>query len=90
MEEQQSETRYADYLKPRNRHRLFLLIAIALGTNWVGNGIVSYYLSPILTSVGITSTAQQSELNLGLQLWNRETQLFFFDKLFDLLSGIEN
>ncbi|EXJ77306.1 hypothetical protein A1O3_10464 [Capronia epimyces CBS 606.96] len=61
---------YLDYLKPNNRHRLFILVAIAIGTNWVGNGIVSYYLSPILNNLGIKSTRQQACVNLGLQCWN--------------------
>lgn len=67
-----SQVSYKDYLKPVNRHRLFLIIVIAIGTNWVGNGIVSYYLSPILAQIGVTSTNQQAGLNLGLQVWNCE------------------
>lgn len=35
-----------------------------------GNGIVSYYLAPILKSVGITNSTQQALINLGLQIWN--------------------
>lgn len=38
--------------------------------NWAGNGIVSYYLSPILETVGITDPVSQSCINLGLQCWN--------------------
>jgi MFS family permease len=37
---------------------------------WAGNGIVSYYLAPILKSVGITDPTQQSAINLGLQVFN--------------------
>lgn len=70
IEEANSQTHYTDYLKANNRSRLFLLVVIAIGTNWVGNGIVSYYLSPILNNIGIVSTIKQSELNFGLQLWN--------------------
>ncbi|KIW22087.1 uncharacterized protein PV07_12504 [Cladophialophora immunda] len=33
-EEKNSQTRYVDYLRPINRHRLFILISIAIGTNW--------------------------------------------------------
>lgn len=70
IEEACSQTSYLDYLKPENRQRLFILISIAIGTNWVGNGIISYYLSPILGDIGITSTLKQAQLNLGLQIWN--------------------
>lgn len=33
-------------------------------------GIVSYYLAPILKTVGITSSSQQAGINLALQAWN--------------------
>ncbi|KAH0421464.1 hexose transporter protein [Colletotrichum camelliae] len=69
-DEVNSETKYTDYFLPNNRPRLFLLVVIAIGTNWVGNGIISYYLSPILSTIGIRSTEQQAGLNLGLQIWN--------------------
>ncbi|KAH7127621.1 hexose transporter protein [Dactylonectria macrodidyma] len=69
-EQANSQVSYFDYLKPANRHRLFLIVVIAIGTNWVGNGIISYYLSPILRQIGVTSTNQQAGLNLGLQIWN--------------------
>ncbi|KAI8310472.1 Rhamnolipids biosynthesis 3-oxoacyl-[acyl-carrier-protein] reductase [Colletotrichum sp. SAR11_59] len=72
VDEVNSETKYTDYFLPNNRPRLFLLVVIAIGTNWVGNGIISYYLSPILSTIGIRSTEQQAGLNLGLQIWNRE------------------
>ncbi|KAF4907643.1 Lactose permease [Colletotrichum viniferum] len=70
VDEVNSETKYTDYFLPNNRPRLFLLVFIAIGTNWVGNGIISYYLSPILSTIGIRSTEQQAGLNLGLQIWN--------------------
>ena len=31
---------------------------------------VSYYLSPILESVGVTDPVSQAMINLGLQIWN--------------------
>lgn len=33
-------------------------------------GILSYYLAPILGSIGIKNTMDQASLNLGLQTWN--------------------
>lgn len=38
--------------------------------NWAGNGIVSYYLVPILKTVDISDSLSQSSINLGLQCWN--------------------
>ncbi|KAF5502078.1 Rhamnolipids biosynthesis 3-oxoacyl-[acyl-carrier-protein] reductase [Colletotrichum aenigma] len=70
VDEVNSETKYTDYFLPNNRPRLFLLVVIAIGTDWVGNGIISYYLSPILSTIDIRSTEQQAGLNLGLQIWN--------------------
>lgn len=69
-EQLNSQTAYSDFLKKQNHHRLFLLVVIAIGTNWVGNGIITYYLSPILNQIGMTSTSDQACLNLGLQVWN--------------------
>lgn len=78
MEEWNSQTCYSDYLREKNRPRLILLVLIAIGTNWVGNGIIAYYLSPILNTIGIRSTSQQAGLNLGLQVWNCKWNVFFF------------
>lgn len=33
-------------------------------------GIISFYLAPILTSVGVTRAADQAAINVGLQIWN--------------------
>ena len=37
---------------------------------YVGNGLVSYYLHDILSSVGITKPYDQSLFNGGLQIWS--------------------
>jgi MFS family permease len=44
--------------------------AVSILTSFAGNGIVSYYLAPILKSVGITSSVTQAVINLALQVWN--------------------
>ncbi|KAG9664430.1 general substrate transporter, partial [Aureobasidium melanogenum] len=53
-----------------NRHRFFICILVGFMIQWAGNGIVSYYLAPILKSVGITSSVTQAGINLALQFWN--------------------
>ncbi|KAJ5771186.1 uncharacterized protein N7511_003237 [Penicillium nucicola] len=58
------------YRSPANRKRIALVATVALLTLWNGQGVISYYFSPILTSVGITSTPQQTGINGGLQIWN--------------------
>lgn len=62
---------YASFLKtPGNRHRLAIIIMVAFFSQWVGNGIISYYLVKILDSVGITGSTQQTAYNGGLQIFN--------------------
>ncbi|KAF3901988.1 hypothetical protein ABW21_db0208012 [Orbilia brochopaga] len=55
---------------PGNRLRLFICIMVGIMIQWAGNGIISYYLFPMLQSVGITSHMQASGVNIGLQVWN--------------------
>lgn len=42
LEEANSQTSYLDFFRtPANRRRLFIVCAISIGTNWLGNGVVS-------------------------------------------------
>ncbi|KAF4156612.1 hypothetical protein CNMCM6069_006510 [Aspergillus lentulus] len=62
---------YRDFFMTEgNRRRLVVLLSLCVGTNWVGNGIVSYYLTPVLHSIGITSPVQITLLTSGLAIWN--------------------
>ncbi|RMZ70420.1 hexose transporter [Pyrenophora seminiperda CCB06] len=58
------------FTTPGNRKRLTLTIVIAIATQWVGNGIIIFYLPPVLRTVGITSVFQQQGINGGLQIYN--------------------
>jgi sugar porter (SP) family MFS transporter len=66
-------------------HRLAICVLVGLMQEWAGNGktlealrdhpltypgILSYYLAPILESVGITKVADQASVNVSLQAWN--------------------
>lgn len=55
---------------PGNRKRLVLSMVIAVATQWAGNGIVTYYLAPVLRTAGITNSFQQQGINGGLQIYN--------------------
>lgn len=55
---------------PGNRHRLLICVLVGIIIQWAGNGIVTYYLAPILASVGVTDPTSQALINLGLQIWN--------------------
>ncbi len=56
-----------------NRRRVFIAACVGLFSQWSGNGLVSYYLSKVLATVGITEKRTQNEINLGLSCWNLVT-----------------
>ena len=56
--------------QPGNRKRMRIIVAIAFFSQWSGNGLVSYYLNAVLTSIGITDTNTQLLINGCLQIWN--------------------
>ncbi|KAH7168190.1 hexose transporter protein [Fusarium sp. MPI-SDFR-AT-0072] len=67
----QKDASFLDFIRtPGNRRRLVVLVALACSLNWMGNGIISYYLAPVLRSVGISSPVQITLINAGLALWN--------------------
>ncbi|GJP87671.1 hypothetical protein CBS115989_10459 [Aspergillus niger] len=55
---------------PGNRHRLFITITLGVFAQFSGNGVVSYYLTVILRSVGVTQTRDQLLISACLQVWN--------------------
>jgi len=55
---------------PGNRKRVRIIVAIAFFSQWSGNGLVSYYLNKVLTSIGITDPTIQLLINGILQIWN--------------------
>ncbi|KAH7921039.1 general substrate transporter [Leucogyrophana mollusca] len=60
---------------PGNRKRMFTVIAIAVFSQWSGNGLVSYYINIVLEGVGITSTRTKAAINGGLQIFNLASAL---------------
>ncbi|PYH92063.1 hexose transporter protein [Aspergillus ellipticus CBS 707.79] len=66
-----NKTSYLDFFKTRgNRRRLFVSIMMAIGVNWVGNGVVSYYLSSVLKAAGVTESHKILAVNAGIAAWN--------------------
>ena len=55
---------------PGNRRRLRIFVALAMFSQWSGNGLVSYYLSEVFTTIGITDPTTQLLINGLLQIWN--------------------
>ncbi|KAL0955091.1 hypothetical protein HGRIS_004008 [Hohenbuehelia grisea] len=72
MEEEITQsTSYWNLLStPGNRKRLRIIIAIAMFSQWSGNGLVSYYINLVLEGVGISSTRTKAAINGGLQVFN--------------------
>lgn len=65
------ETSYMDMVRTKgNRHRTFISVTMGIFSQWSGNGIVSYYLAPVLTTIGITSVTNQTLISGLLQIWN--------------------
>ncbi|KAJ5398996.1 hypothetical protein N7465_009485 [Penicillium sp. CMV-2018d] len=53
-----------------NMHRLAICVLVGVMQEWAGNGLLSYYLAPILRSVGITKASDQAAVNVSLNAWN--------------------
>lgn len=71
FENASKNTSWADFLRtPANRRRLAIIVMIASAAQFSGNGIVQYYLVPVLRQVGITSAVQQAGINGGLSVSN--------------------
>lgn len=70
-EGEEKDTSWLDLVRtPGNRRRVGMVVLIAFGTNWLGNALIAYYLTPVLRSVGITSPVQTTSLNAGMAMWN--------------------
>ncbi|GLA36724.1 hypothetical protein AnigIFM63309_003048 [Aspergillus niger] len=70
-QEAHSSASYIEMVKtPGNRWRLMISITLGLFAQWSGNGVVSYYLSLILDSVGVTSVRDQTLISACLQMWD--------------------
>jgi len=54
---------------PGMRKRLFVASFLGLATQWSGNGLTSYFLSPILDNIGIHDNRTKNLINLALTCW---------------------
>ncbi|KAG9252386.1 general substrate transporter [Emericellopsis atlantica] len=60
-----------------NRKRLFILLWCACISQMSGNAFISYYLSPVLTSVGLTTSLEQTLINATQQVLSWLSALYF-------------
>ncbi|KAG1750805.1 hypothetical protein EDB19DRAFT_1629015 [Suillus lakei] len=64
------------FATPGNRRRMFIVISIAIFSQWSGNGLVSSYINIVLDGIGITTTRTKAVINGGLQVFNLGSALF--------------
>ncbi|KAJ5080920.1 hypothetical protein N7456_013630 [Penicillium angulare] len=87
LEKESSKQGWIVFLQtPGNRRRLLLIILTSFFSQCSGNGLVSYYLHDILSSVGITDSTDQSLFNGGLQIWSWLVSIAFSVSLVDRLG----
>lgn len=76
MEKVSAHTSYIDFLRTSaNRKRLFICMFVPTIMQLSGNGLVSYYLSKVLNSIGITGETEQLRINGCLMIYNMVTAM---------------
>lgn len=66
-----SETSYLDLLRTGpNRKRTTIAAIVGFFAQWNGAGVVSYYITLVLNTIGITETSDQALINGLLQVFN--------------------
>lgn len=70
---EQEAVHSASYLSffqtPGNRKRFWIVLSVSFFSQWSGNGLISYYLTLILNSIGYTAESTQTLINALLTLW---------------------
>ncbi|CAK9782345.1 unnamed protein product [Cutaneotrichosporon oleaginosum] len=71
IEQAAKSTTFSTFFKTKgNRWRLGIIVTTGLAAQWVGNGIITFYVVAILNTVGITDPVYQTIYNGCLQIWN--------------------
>ncbi|KAH8884111.1 putative sugar transporter [Thozetella sp. PMI_491] len=64
-------TSFLSFLRTKgNRKRLVLILTVGFFSQWSGNGLISYYLTLILDSIGYKSEETQTLINAVLAIWS--------------------
>lgn len=61
---------------PANRHRTLIAICVGWFAQWTGMNLITYYLTLVLDTIGITSGEEQTLINGLLQISNWLTAVF--------------
>ncbi|UQC87169.1 lactose permease [Colletotrichum lupini] len=84
-EKRLGSTTWASMVKTKgNRYRMFLVVCMGFFSQWSGNGLIAYYLSRIMDTVGITNKNTQALVNGLLNIWNfglALTTAFFVERI---------
>ncbi|KAL6352089.1 hypothetical protein LRP88_14531 [Fusarium phalaenopsidis] len=69
---------YLEFVRTKgNQKRLFILLWCACISQMSGNAFISYYLAPVLTSVGLTTSLEQTLINATQQVLSWFSALYF-------------
>lgn len=74
------------FATPSNRKRSIIAISLGFFSQWCGNGVVSYYLTLVLNSIGITDATHQALINGLLQVFNFAISVFLGAMMVDRLG----
>ncbi|KAI6780844.1 uncharacterized protein J7T54_007323 [Emericellopsis cladophorae] len=69
---------------PGNRYRVLIVCCMGTFSQWSGNGLISYYLSRVMDSIGITNKDTQALVNGIINIWNwliALTTAFFVERI---------
>ncbi|KAL2815208.1 general substrate transporter [Aspergillus cavernicola] len=70
LEQEAASTGWKELVRTRgNRKRCLLIILTAIFSQCSGNGLVSYYLSQVLNTIGFEEPTEQALINGGLTIW---------------------
>lgn len=76
--EAKQSTSYLTFFQTKaNIRRFFIILSVGFFSQWSGNGLISYYLALILSSIGYTAESTQTLINALLTLWTMLWSLLF-------------
>ncbi|KFZ23138.1 hypothetical protein V502_02382 [Pseudogymnoascus sp. VKM F-4520 (FW-2644)] len=82
-----SATSFKDlFANTANRKRTFIAILLGFYTQWCGNGVISYYLTLFLNTIGIENATDQALINGLLQIFNFIIAVFVGALMIDRLG----
>lgn len=77
-EKESTRVSYSDFFLKRSfRKRLFLVVYLGVMMQLSGNGLIYYYFSKVLDSIGITDSRKQLMINGCLMIFNLATSASF-------------